>query len=53
MILQIHDELLFECPYSEVEKLGAMVQQEMEAAVTLAVPLKVAWNYGDNWNEAH
>ena len=53
MILQIHDELLFECPDIEVEKLGAMVQEEMEGAVVLSVPLKVDWNYGNNWYEAH
>ena len=53
MILQIHDELLFECPGSEVEKLGAMVQEEMEGAVSLSVPLKVDWSYGNNWYEAH
>ncbi len=53
MILQIHDELLFECPESEVEKLGAMIQDEMEGAVTLSIPLKVDWNYGKNWYEAH
>ena len=53
MILQIHDELLFECPNSEIEKLGAMVQEEMEGAITLSVPLKVDWNYGNNWYEAH
>ena len=53
MILQIHDELLFECPNTEVEKLAAMVQEEMEGAVTLSVPLKVDWNYGKNWYEAH
>lgn len=53
MILQIHDELLFECPESEVEKLGAMIQDEMEGAVALSIPLKVDWSYGNNWYEAH
>jgi DNA polymerase-1 len=53
MILQIHDELLFECPEDEVNKFGEMVQHEMETAVSLAVPLKVDWNYGANWYEAH
>jgi DNA polymerase-1 len=53
MILQIHDELLFECPEDEVNKFGEMVQHEMETAVSLAVPLKVDWNYGTNWYEAH
>jgi DNA polymerase-1 len=53
MILQIHDELLFECPASEVEKLAGIVQEEMEGAVQLSVPLKVDWNYGGSWFEAH
>ena len=53
MIMQIHDELLFECPESEVESLAGMVQTEMEGAVQLSVPLKVDWNYGANWYEAH
>ncbi len=53
MILQIHDELLFECPKAEVDKLAAMVVEEMEGAVQLSVPLKVDWNYGNSWYEAH
>ena len=53
MILQIHDELLFECPKAEVDKLAAMVVEEMEEAVQLSVPLKVDWNYGSSWYEAH
>ena len=53
MILQIHDELLFECPKTEVEKLAAMVVEEMEGAVQLSVPMKVDWNYGSSWFEAH
>ena len=53
MILQIHDELLFECPKVEVDKLAAMVVEEMEGAVQLSVPLKVDWNYGSSWYEAH
>ena len=53
MILQIHDELLFECPNTEVEKMAAMVVEEMEGAVTLSVPLKVDWDYGGSWYEAH
>jgi DNA polymerase-1 len=53
MILQIHDELLFECPESEVEKLAVIVREEMEGAVQLSVPLKVDWNYGGSWFEAH
>ena len=53
MILQIHDELLFECPKAEVDKLAAMVVEKMEGAVSLSVPLKVDWNYGNSWYEAH
>jgi DNA polymerase-1 len=53
MILQIHDELLFECPKVEVDKLAAMVVEKMEGAVSLSVPLKVDWNYGNSWYEAH
>ncbi|SVD48930.1 uncharacterized protein METZ01_LOCUS401784, partial [marine metagenome] len=53
MILQIHDELLFESPKFEIDKLAVMVQKEMEEAVQLSVPLKVEWNYGENWYEAH
>ena len=53
MILQIHDELLFECPEAEADRLGKMVQMEMEGAAKLSVPLKVDWNYGKSWYEAH
>ena len=53
MILQIHDELLFECPKAEVDKLAAMVVEKMEGAMSLSVPLKVDWNYGSSWYEAH
>jgi len=53
MILQIHDELLFECPKAEIEDFAPMIQQEMESAVHLSVPLKVDWGYGESWYEAH
>ena len=53
MILQIHDELLFESPLSEVEVLADLVVIEMETAIELSVPLKVDWKYGKNWFEAH
>ncbi len=53
MILQIHDELLFECPKAEVDDFANMVQNEMENAIELLVPLKVDWNYGDSWYDAH
>jgi DNA polymerase-1 len=53
MILQIHDELVFETPDSEVEKLSAMVKKEMEGAISLSVPVKVDVGFGANWFEAH
>jgi len=53
MILQVHDELLFEVPADEVEPLGALVRHEMEDAVRLAVPVVVEIGVGRNWAEAH
>jgi len=53
MILQIHDELLFEGPPEEMDKLSKMVVEEMEGAMALSVPLKVDWKIGKNWYEAH
>ena len=53
MILQVHDELIFEVEYSELEKLKKMVLFEMSNAVKLDVPLKVDWGTGKNWFEAH
>ena len=53
MILQVHDELLFELPRVELETVRDIVQREMEGAIDLAVPLKVDINYGKNWAEAH
>jgi len=53
MILQVHDELLFELPASEVETVKNIVRQKMESVMALSVPLKVDINYGKNWAEAH
>ena len=53
MILQIHDELLFEGPPEEMDKLSKLVVDEMEGAMSLSVPLKVDWKIGKNWYEAH
>jgi DNA polymerase-1 len=53
MILQVHDELIFEVEISELEKLREMVIYEMSNAVMLDVPLKVDWGTGNNWFEAH
>ena len=53
MILQVHDELIFEVEISELDRLKEMVIYEMSNAVTLDVPLKVDWGTGNNWFEAH
>ena len=53
MILQIHDELLFDVPKNEIEILPSIVKNEMENAIKLNVPLKVDCDYGKNWFEAH
>ena len=53
MILQIHDELLFDTPRDEVERVKAIVKREMEGAMDLGVPLEVSVGVGDNWLEAH
>ena len=53
MILQIHDELIFEVPESEIEKLQSIVIPEMESALPLNVPVVVDWGVGDTWYEAH
>ena len=53
MILQIHDELVFDAIPSEVDTLKKIVCEEMENVVKLSVPLTVECNYGNNWLEAH
>lgn len=53
MILQVHDELLFEVPEHEVELIKKMVKEEMEGVYQLLVPLKVDIGVGRNWDEAH
>lgn len=53
MLLQVHDELLLEAPLAELDRLEALVREEMENAFELAVPLKVDVGRGDNWLQAH
>lgn len=53
MILQVHDELIFEVLPEELEKLKEIVISEMSGAAILDVPLKVEWGTGKNWLEAH
>lgn len=53
MILQVHDELVFDVPKNEVERIKELVKIKMENAVELEVPLEVEMNTGTNWLEAH
>ena len=53
MILQIHDELLFEYPLDEEEHLISMVKKSMENAMSLKVPIIVDYGFGKDWFEAH
>ncbi len=53
MILQVHDELLFELPAQELETVKDIVKKEMEGVITLSVPVSVDINHGKNWAEAH
>ena len=53
MLLQVHDELVFDVPRAEVESLSAMVKEEMENAFVMDVPLVVDLGIGENWLEAH
>jgi len=53
MLLQVHDELVFEVPVEELEAVKPLVVEEMEHAITLAVPIKVDVGVGRNWFEAH
>ncbi|MDA0378644.1 MAG: DNA polymerase I [Bacteroidetes bacterium] len=53
MLLQVHDELVFEVPEGEVDRMKAMVTKEMAEALPLAIPVKVSVGTGNNWLEAH
>ena len=53
MILQVHDELVFEVLKDDVEYVSEFVRQEMEKAIELSVPIKVDIGTGKNWLEAH
>lgn len=53
MVLQIHDELVFDAVPEEIEELKKIVVDRMENVVKLSVPLTVECNYGKNWLEAH
>ncbi len=53
MIMQVHDELVFEVPEDEVQEALSMIQNEMETVMELSVPLNVSIHWGKNWAEVH
>jgi DNA polymerase-1 len=53
MLLQVHDELVFEAPPPEMEALRTMAREEMESALPLGVPVEVGMDEGENWLDAH
>ena len=52
MLLQVHDELIFEVPNDELAEMEELITTIMEDAVTLSIPLKVDGNAGPSWFEA-
>jgi len=53
MIMQVHDELVFEVPESRVRETQDRVRRSMTSVAKLSVPLVVDIGVGDNWDEAH
>jgi DNA polymerase-1 len=53
MLIQVHDELVFEAPFDEVETLSNIARERMENALVFDIPLKVNIATGNNWEEAH
>jgi DNA polymerase-1 len=53
MIMQVHDELVFEVPEAELQGVCPLIKNEMEAVMNLSVPLKVSVYTGKTWAEAH
>ena len=52
MLLQVHDELIFDVPLDELDEVKELVRNTMENIYKLSVPLKVGIDYGKNWYEA-
>ena len=53
MLLQVHDELVFECPEENVDEVMSIIKSSMESAIEIKVPLKVEMGVGNTWLEAH
>jgi len=53
MLLQIHDELIFEAPAEKAAEYAGLIRTEMENAIELSIPLDVSVEIGDSWGELH
>lgn len=53
LVLQVHDELILECPVAEVERVKVLCREVMGSAVTLSVPLGVNVESGERWGDMH
>jgi DNA polymerase-1 len=51
MIMQVHDELIFDAPHDEIDRVSALIKQHMENALTFDVPIRVDVKWGNNWAE--
>ena len=52
LLLQVHDELIVECPEADAEKTAALLKERMESAASLSVPLTADVHWGRSWHEA-
>jgi len=53
LVLQVHDELIFEVPLNEVDIMKTLVKDEMEGVMKLKAPLRVSIETGESWGEMH
>ena len=53
LLLQVHDELIFEVPEKELTLMQVLVKREMESAYTLSIPLQVSMEVGNSWGDMH
>jgi DNA polymerase-1 len=53
MVLQVHDELLFEVPEEEIKSITPLVKEAMENVIQLKVPIEADLSFGDNWRDMH
>jgi DNA polymerase-1 len=53
MVLQVHDELVFDVHKDEVDEISDMVKEKMETAIPMKVPIQVETGIGENWLDAH